>query len=243
MWTARRDAAPVACVDMAIQAVMFDFSGTLFRLEHRASWLSDLVDEEGVTLDAAAQAELMRRMTAPVTLTVDLDDEHREAWERRDLDPRLHRKAYLEILRQSGVPGAEQGESLYRRLTDPAEWTPYPDTADVLKELSGAGVKVGVLSNIAFDIRPAFTARGLDAYIDEFVLSYEVGVVKPDPEVFRILVRRLGSPADETLMVGDHTDADGGARAIGCEFALVEPLPTIERAEGLRAALREHDVL
>ncbi|MCP2235539.1 Haloacid dehalogenase superfamily, subfamily IA, variant 2 with 3rd motif like haloacid dehalogenase/haloacid dehalogenase superfamily, subfamily IA, variant 3 with third motif having DD or ED/haloacid dehalogenase superfamily, subfamily IA, variant 1 with third motif having Dx(3-4)D or Dx(3-4)E [Prauserella halophila] len=222
---------------------MFDFSGTLFRLEHRQSWFTGLVDDDGTPLDAGEQAELMRRMTTPVTLSVDLDAEHRDAWERRDLDPELHRKTYLEILRQSGVPGTEQAEALYRRLIDPGEWTPYPDTAHVLKELSSAGVRVGVLSNIAFDIRPAFTARGLDACVDEFVLSYEVGVTKPDPEVFRILVERLGSPAEATLMVGDHTDADGGARAIGCEFALVEPLPTTERADGLRAALREHGVL
>jgi len=179
---------------MAIQAVMFDFSGTLFRLEEQESWFSGLVDDHGTPLDAAAQAEIMRRMTAPVTLTVDLDTEYRHAWENRDLDPALHHKVYLEILRQSGVPGREQGEALYRRLIDPAEWTPYPDTADVLKELAGKGVRIGVLSNIAFDIRPAFSARGLDAYVDEFVLSYEVGVVKPDPGVFRILVERLGPP-------------------------------------------------
>ncbi|MCP2251888.1 Haloacid dehalogenase superfamily, subfamily IA, variant 2 with 3rd motif like haloacid dehalogenase/haloacid dehalogenase superfamily, subfamily IA, variant 3 with third motif having DD or ED/haloacid dehalogenase superfamily, subfamily IA, variant 1 with third motif having Dx(3-4)D or Dx(3-4)E [Prauserella aidingensis] len=228
---------------MAIQAVMFDFSGTLFRLEHRQSWFTDLVDDDGTPLDADEQAELMRRMTAPVTLTVDLDAEHRDAWERRDLDPVLHHKAYLEILRQSGVPGTEQAEALYRRLVDPAEWTPYPDTADVLKQLAASGVKVGVLSNIAFDIRPAFTARGLDASVDEFVLSCEVGHVKPDPAIFRILVERLGAPADRTLMIGDHTDADGGARDIGCEFALVEPLPTAERPDGLRAALREHGAL
>ncbi|MBB3050226.1 HAD superfamily hydrolase (TIGR01509 family) [Prauserella isguenensis] len=228
---------------MAIQAVMFDFSGTLFRLEHRRSWFTDLVDDDGTPLDADEQAELMRRMTAPVTLTVDLDEDHRDAWERRDLDAKLHHKAYLEILRQSGVPGTEQAEALYRRLVDPAEWTPYPDTADVLKELAGSGTKVGVLSNIAFDIRPAFTARGLDAYIDEFVLSYEVGQIKPDPAIFRILVERLGAPAENTLMIGDHTDADGGARDIGCEFALVEPLPTVERPGGLRAALREHGAL
>lgn len=228
---------------MAIQAVMFDFSGTLFRLEHRQSWFTGLVDDDGRALEGAEQAELMRRMTAPVTLTVDLDDEHRDAWERRDLDPELHRKAYLEILRQSGVPGIEQAETLYRKLIDPAAWTPYPDTAGVLEELSGAGIKVGVLSNIAFDIRPAFTARGLNAYVAEFLLSYEVGLVKPDPEVFRTLVERLDSPAGDTLMVGDHDTADGGARDIGCEFALVEPLPTTERTDGLRAALREHGVL
>src|SRR5207248_2790167 len=83
--------------------------------------------------------------------------------------------------------------------------------------------------HLAIDIRPAFTTRGWDAYVDTFVLSFEVGSVKPEPEIFRKAVRDLGVPAAETLMVGDSEEADGGARALGCEFALVDPLPTADR--------------
>jgi FMN phosphatase YigB (HAD superfamily) len=201
---------------VAIEAVLFDFSGTLFRLEHKPSWVTDLTDGQGDPLDVEAQTELLRRMTAPVTLSVDLDDEHLHAWHHRDLDPTLHRKVYLEVLRQSGIPRVEQAKAVYRRL---------------------------VLSNIAFDIRPAFAARGYDAYVDDFVLSYEVGAIKPDPTVFRIALDRLGIAAENTLMVGDSEEADGGATKLGCAFALVDPLPTVERTDGLLAALREHSVL
>ena len=38
-------------------------------------------------------------------------------------------------------------------------------------------------------------------------------------------------------MVGDSEEADGGARALGCRFALVDPLPTRDRSDGLVAAL------
>ncbi|PRX50479.1 HAD superfamily hydrolase (TIGR01493 family)/HAD superfamily hydrolase (TIGR01509 family)/HAD superfamily hydrolase (TIGR01549 family) [Prauserella shujinwangii] len=222
---------------------MFDFSGTLFRLEQDDTWLADLTDHGGDPLDIEAQAELMRRMTAPTTLLVDLDEEHRHAWEHRDLDPALHSKVYLEVLRRSGVPRAEQAKALYSRLVDPAEWTPYPDTEAVLKAAAGKGLRVGVLSNIAFDIRPAFTERGLDAYVDDFVLSFEEGAIKPDPALFRVLLDRLDVAPEHALMVGDSEEADGGARALGCAFALVEPLPTAERTDGLLTALREHSVL
>ncbi|PXY31125.1 HAD family hydrolase [Prauserella muralis] len=228
---------------MTIQAVMFDFSGTLFRLEQDETWLDDLTDHEGDPLDIEAQAELMRRMTAPVTQVVELEGELQHAWENRDLDPGLHRKVYLEVLRQSGIPQVEQAKALYNRLIDPAEWTPYPDTEPVLKTLADRGVRVGVLSNIAFDIRPAFAERGLDTYVDDFVLSFEVGAIKPDPAIFRMLLDRLGTAPERTLMVGDSRSADGGARELGCPFALVEPLPTAERTDGLLTALREHAVL
>jgi HAD superfamily hydrolase (TIGR01549 family) len=97
-----------------------------------------------------------------------------------------------------------------------------------------------VVSNIAFDLRPAFAAAGTAA--DEYVLSFEVGAIKPDPAIFRIALQRLGVDPADALMVGDSEEADGGARAVGCAFALVDPLPTAERPGGLLRALREHGI-
>lgn len=228
---------------MSIQAVLFDFSGTLFRLEQDDTWLDHLTDVSGDPLDIEAQAELMRRMTAPVGQVAKFSAEHQHAWENRDLDPNLHRSVYLEVLRQSGVPKVEQAKALYGRLIDPSQWTPYPDTAEVLKACAGRGMPVGVLSNIAFDIRPAFTARGLDAFVETFVLSFEVGAIKPDPAIFRTALARLGVSAESTLMVGDSAEADGAATELGCAFALVEPSPTTARPDALLAALREHGAL
>lgn len=239
----RRTAPPHSLGGVTIRAVMFDFSGTLFRLEQNENWLASLTDTDGDPLDIEAQAELMRRMTAPTGQVVQLSEEYQHAWENRDLDPALHQKIYLEVLRKSGVPKAEQAKALYNRLIDPDEWTPYPDTEAALKDCANQGLKVGVLSNIAFDIRPAFGVRGLDQYVDAYVLSFEEGAIKPDPAIFQILLDRLGVPADETLMVGDSEEADGGARALGCAFALVDPLPTSERPDALLTALRAHGVL
>jgi FMN phosphatase YigB (HAD superfamily) len=40
-------------------------------------------------------------------------------------------------------------------------------------------------------------------------------------------------------MVGDSDEADGGARALGCGFILVDPLPTVQRRDGLKTALTD----
>jgi HAD superfamily hydrolase (TIGR01509 family) len=217
-------------------AALFDFSGTLYRLEEDDSWFAGIsVADKAV--DGHLQAELMRRLTAPTGRSVEMGPAEYHAWVNRDLAPHLHREAYLHVLRESGVAD-QHAESLYQRLINPASWTPYPDTAQTLESLSAQGVRTAVVSNIAFDVRPAFTAIGIDRFVDQFALSYEVGAVKPDARIFATALERLGVAAADAVMVGDSEEADGGARAVGCDFLLVDPLPTWERPDGLLTALR-----
>ncbi|UFS97469.1 HAD family hydrolase [Nocardia huaxiensis] len=222
---------------MAIEAVLFDFSGTVFRLEESAFRSVDLIDADGRAFDTHEVAEIMRRMTAPVEQLVEFDDEGQFAWDRRDLDPALHRRAYVQVLRKSGVPDSVAGP-LYEQLLDPYAWTPYPDTGEVFEALHANGIAVGIVSNIAFDIRPAFESRGWDRYIGEFALSFEIGAMKPDPLIFRTALDRLGCAPERALMVGDSLEADGGAKALGCGFELVEPLPTADRPDSLLEIVR-----
>jgi HAD superfamily hydrolase (TIGR01509 family) len=231
-----------------VRAVLFDYSGTLFRLEEDDSWFHGIeVDERQI--DGHVQAELMRRMTAPVVdftettagsdVAAEATQAAHHAWVNRDLAPHLHREAYLHVLRESGVAD-DDAEALYGLMIDPVNWTPYPDTAGVLEGLHRQGIKTAVVSNIAFDVRPAFESIGAAQFVDEFVLSFEVGAIKPDAAIFQTALARLGVDAAHAVMVGDSDEADGGARAVGCGFVLVDPLPTAERTDGLRSALSQY---
>ena len=208
-----------------MRAVLFDFSGTLASLEARDDWFT------GTGFDAAQRADVMDRLTHPTASVT------HHAWEYRDLDPALHREAYLHVLQTSGLAD-EHAEELYRLVTDPAEWSVYPDTAFALTSLRLNGIRTAVVSNIAWDIRPVLTA----AEVDEFVLSFEVGAAKPDPRIFTEALARLDVPAEQALMIGDSEENDGAARELGCSFALVDPLPIADRPTGLIDALRVHGV-
>lgn len=225
---------------MPIRGVLFDFAGTLFRLEDEQTWLDTAINEAGVGLDAATRASLLHGMTAPAVEYDRLPERLREVWHRRDLDPRLHHEIYLGLLEAYDVHG-ELGERIYRQLVSPDNWFPYPDTADVLRRLRDAGTAVGVVSNIAWDIRKAFARYQLDGLVHSFVLSYEFGAMKPDPRIFEHACAQLGVPPAEVLMVGDSAAADGGARAVGSAFAQVEPLPTTQRPSALLDALRSRE--
>jgi len=208
-----------------VRAVLFDFSGTLASCEARDEWFT------GMGLDAAQRADVMDRLTHPTASVT------HHAWEYRDLDPALHREAYLHVLNNSGLAD-DHADELYRRVTDPAEWAMYPDTVSVLKSLRQNGFRTAVVSNIAWDIRPVLAA----AEVDEFVLSFEVGAAKPDTRIFTAALDRLGVAADEALMIGDSEENDGAARQLGCSFALVDPLPIANRPTGLLDALRVQGV-
>jgi HAD superfamily hydrolase (TIGR01509 family) len=223
-----------------LRAVLFDYSGTLFRLEESDSWFAGMhVDDRAV--DGHVQAELMRRLTAPTGRSVEMDEQTYQAWVNRDLAPHLHREAYLHVLRESGLAD-HHAEALYDRVVSPSSWTPYPDTATVLAGLRRQGISTAVVSNIAFDVRPAFDAIDVGEHVSEFVLSFEVGAVKPAPEIFETALARLGVDAADALMIGDSEEADGGARDVGCRFALIDPLPTDQRPDALIEALKANGI-
>jgi HAD superfamily hydrolase (TIGR01509 family) len=132
-------------------------------------------------------------------------------------------------------------EALYQRVIDPANWKPYPDCVEVLRTLRSRGIRTAVVSNIAWDIRSAFAAAAADAP-DEFVLSFEVGVAKPDHRIFQTALDVLGVAAEHAVMVGDSEENDGAAREVGCDFALVDPLPIAQRPSALADVLRSRGV-
>ncbi|MFB9906151.1 HAD family hydrolase [Allokutzneria oryzae] len=217
---------------MTIRGVLFDFSGTLFRLEATEGWLDGLMDD-------AEAAEMMRRLTAPVASEEGLPED----FERRDLDQAAHRSVHVEMLVRSGVPGYDVAEAIYDRLLEPTSWRPYPDTASALRTLREQGVPAAVVSNIGWDIRVVFKHYDLLDQVDEVFMSYVEGMIKPEPEFFRIACERIGLPPDQVLMIGDSEEADGGAAALGCSVAIVPPLPSDQRTDALIGALKAHGLI
>ncbi|GAA2422972.1 HAD-IA family hydrolase [Streptomyces macrosporus] len=224
---------------MTIRGVLFDFSGTLLRVEPTEVWLRAVLDEAGVVLPDGETARLAAALeeagalpggSSPRALPADL----REPWRERDRSAAHHRAVYTALARRVPLPRPELYDALYDRHMRPEAWRPYPDTAEVLGALRERGVPVAVVSNIGWDLRPVFRAHGLDRHVDAYVLSYEHGVQKPEPEIFRLACAALGVSPEEALMVGDDRHADAGAAALGCSVHLVDHLPCDRRPDGLR---------
>jgi HAD superfamily hydrolase (TIGR01493 family) len=211
-----------------VRGVLFDFSGTLFYFEPG--------------LDSMDRAAIIDTVTSPDAVR-GLSPELLEQWEQRDLDVAVHRTVYLAALRAAHPSISDELlTDVYELVAEPESWKPYPDTVAALRGLAGQGIPVGVVSNIPWDIQDVFRLAGVDDYVDEYVLSFVEGVIKPDPKIFLTACERIGVSPDETLMIGDNRTADGGATAIGCAFAEVARVPPVQRPDALVRALAAYGV-
>lgn len=96
---------------------------------------------------------------------------------------------------------------------------------EVLRDLREAGMPVGLVSNGPGEVqRPRIRESGIVEHLDAIVLSCEVGMAKPDPDILRLAMRLLESSPDTTLFVGDSTRSDlPAAEEAGVDFVLLSP--------------------
>src|SRR5712691_2022495 len=109
-----------------------------------------------------------------------------------------------------GIPGPDRdAEFLEGR-------TLMPGARAFLAEMRRAGVPVGCITNdVAEWSRLQRRAHGLEGDIGPWVVSGEVGVRKPAPEIFERFVAESGWQAGECLFVDDNVENLDGARSLG----------------------------
>ncbi|HUQ42621.1 MAG TPA: HAD-IA family hydrolase [Candidatus Limnocylindrales bacterium] len=199
-----------------IDAVLFDWGDTLFESPHAPSVILETARARGVTMDARAAEEMWRSLWDASKTA----EEHAKG---RDLSREAHRRVWVELFARenASIPGIDR--ALYDGVMDPTGWKPYLDSAPTLRALRDRGLRIGIVSNHAFDLRPFFKTHGLDRFIDGYVLSYEVGAAKPSARIFAEATRMLGIAAQNTLMVGDDAVSDGGAAAAGMQVYILPP--------------------
>ncbi len=112
---------------------------------------------------------------------------------------------------------------------------PIRGTVEIVKELKRDGDRrLFILSNFP---REAFSrAKEKNDFFTLFhgiVVSYEEGFIKPEREIYQVLLERYSLLANETLFIDDRLVNIRGAREMGIEGILYEG------PERLRGALRE----
>lgn len=98
----------------------------------------------------------------------------------------------------------------------------YPEVLATLEELNRQGIKLALISNLAAPYADP-VRRLIAGQIETHIWSFEVGHIKPDREIFEILVHRLDCPPSQILMVGDSSVSDyEGAKQAGLNAILLD---------------------
>lgn len=136
-----------------------------------------------------------------------------DLWEER-LEERLQRILPDRVGDLEGIV-SEAMES----LSEAIEW--FPDVLATLDWLREEGYRTALISNTPVPLANAWRAR-MEPWFDAFVLSRDVGRVKPHEAMFREAIQRLGVLPSVTLHVGDQLIADVfGSKSMGMRTALL----------------------
>ena len=96
-----------------------------------------------------------------------------------------------------------------------------PQLVEVLHHLRGR-VRLGLLSNAGPDLRELVTP--LAGLFDDIVISAEVRFRKPEPEIYRLALQKLGVEPAETLFIDDLPRNVDAARMLGLQaYRFVTP--------------------
>lgn len=199
------------------EVILLDAGNTLVFLDHDA--LATAAAEFGSTVSATAlrASEPLAKKSYEAALTSGMS--HEEGW-----------YLYVQtIFTTAGLaqPLAEQAARAARVEHDVFNlWRSVPaDLVPALERGRRAGFRYGVVSNSEGKLDDLFARVGLSSFFEVVVDSALEGVRKPDPEIFRRALARMGVESDAALYVGDipHVDVEG-ARAAGLDAVLVDTL-------------------
>jgi putative hydrolase of the HAD superfamily len=139
---------------------------------------------------------------------------------------------------ESDADGYRDKQGFFLELIERLPWAKRPDLAELtryyklnymtharvmnhgvqtLEQCKALGLRLGVITNGKSGLQHGKIDRlGLRPFFDAIVVSDDIGMKKPDPRIYMTALERLGTVAEETIIVGDHPRNDiWGAAELG----------------------------
>lgn len=138
----------------------------------------------------------------------------------------LNHTRFMKPLEHYGIRNDELADRLSE---DYVYWSPrivrlVPGTMELLDYLKPK-YHLHLITNGFQEVQHTkLSGSGMEPYFETLTVSEEVGVKKPNPEIFEYALRKAGATPEESLMIGDEMDVDiDGARAAGMDQILFNP--------------------
>ncbi len=133
--------------------------------------------------------------------------------------------ALRDICRELGVEPDENrvqaaAEARFEYVRDTL--SPRPGAVETMSTLKRFDYKIGVISNCSDEVFRLWAKTPFAALVDTAVLSYDVGLLKPDPRIYELAAQGLGVQAEQCLYVGDGSSSElTGASNVGMTAVLM----------------------
>jgi HAD superfamily hydrolase (TIGR01509 family) len=194
-----------------IRGLIFDLGSTLIRFD--GEWgkvvseahfaLAEQLRQDGLAIDSMAVASEFRRQ-------MEIYYHDRES----DFIEVTTAFVLRQVLKENGHPEVSDEvvrralERMYRLTED--HWSPMPGVYKVLDALSQDGFRLGLISNAGNEanVHRLIDRAGLRPYFDPILISAAVGLRKPNPALFEIVLQAWSLDPEEAVMIGDTLGAD-----------------------------------
>lgn len=103
---------------------------------------------------------------------------------------------------------------------------PWPEMLQLVDQLRADGVISAVLSNTVQPLSTTLRKMGQYDNFDIVVLSDEVGIAKPDPAIYKLVLDKLGLEPEECIYIDDIERNLAPAVAMGMATILASDDPT-----------------
>jgi len=185
------------------EIISLDALGTLIEVVDPVGGLVEALATRGVTVSAEEASQGLAAEMSYYRANSPL------AGSEQALD--LLRDRSTEVLTEALPPSASVigFEQMREALGEAVRFAPFPEVHSVLDRLRAEGLRLVIVSNWDISLHDVLDETGLRERVDAVVTSAEEGLAKPDPELIRRAVRRVGGDSESTLWhVGDDPASD-----------------------------------
>jgi len=215
-----------------IYGILFDLGSTLLYNAHDYNWSAILprmhrallahLRAAGYTLDGPA---FLNHFSAKIQ---EFHEQRQTDWVEYTTEWILRR-----TLEEMGAPPPEPSViaaalQAYYAYSE-SLWQPMPGLHETLQQLAAAQFKLAIISNASdnANVQRLIDTADLRRYFDPIIVSAAVGIRKPNPKIFELVLNRWQLPPEACVMVGDRLGAD----ILGAQMAQLRNIWLTTQAE------------
>ncbi|MHC4310104.1 MAG: HAD family hydrolase [Planctomycetota bacterium] len=191
---------------MKIKNIIFDMGDIFFDATIWRKWLTESLQSLGVKIDYETLCRKWDQKLVEVYLG------KRNYWDR-----------FAELLSELGLSQDQTEDTIQasqKKAREIENRVLFDGVAETLSRLKEKGIRLAILSDTESHeerVRQRLADLNIEQYFDVVLTSIDIGYIKPEPQAFEAVLRKLNSSKKESVFVGHDLDELQGALDFGID--------------------------